>query len=85
MTKDHPADGGHHYHQADKGHRFLGAHDAADHQHVGQAQGRAGQQQSQGGAGAHAGAHQTLQESPPVKRPHGGTMLKRVHESFRFA
>ncbi len=36
VTEDHPADGGHYHHQANKGHRLLGAHDTADHQHVGQ-------------------------------------------------
>jgi len=56
MAEDQPTDGGHHHHQAYECHRLFGAHHTADHQHVGQAQCRAGQQQSQGRSLAHAGA-----------------------------
>ena len=56
MSEDHPTDGGHDDHQTDEGDCFLGAHDAADHQHVGQAQSGAGQQQRQSRSLSHAGA-----------------------------
>ncbi|VTR65834.1 hypothetical protein DESC_370203 [Desulfosarcina cetonica] len=71
------ADGGHDDHQGHEGNRFPRSDNAADHQHVGQAQRRTGQQQGQGRSLAHAGTDESLEDGNFGK---GGKIHERPHD-----
>jgi len=76
------ADSGHHDHQAYISGGFLGAHHAANDQHVGQTQGRSSQKQRQGRTLSHAGTDQSLQDGH-LFSPRGGYQHRQRNDAGR--